>query len=212
MKLICPVCKISHDKSVGAYNAAMKRCGIIYCGRTCAGVGRRQNKTPEQLKAEKAEYDKIYREKNLERIKKAKSEAFKKDYADNPDKYREQRQKRMPQHIIYCRMPKHRAKEKEARYRRLGQTKNKECLICQTEKRIIEFVAYAVFPDGRNYICKACEDKEEKEMGISLREVLQTIRTALHKHESSLTIRDYTPYPYLIEAHKYSLLLKRLTK
>lgn len=210
--LICPVCNKQHQKENGHLNRAIKLGAPVYCSKECAGIGRRHNKTPEQLKAEKAAYDKAFRENNRVRLKAEKAEAFKKDYAANPEKYREIRKKRMPQHVIYCRLPKARAKEREARYRRLGQNKTKNCLCCKKDKRIIEFEHYPIFPDGRNYLCKECEALQAKELGVTTKEVLQCIRSGLHKHKSKLTIRDFTPYPYLIEAHKYSLLLKRLTK
>lgn len=212
ISLICPVCSKPFDKPIAYYNQSVKRNAPHYCSKVCAGLGRRNNKSPEQLKLEKAEYDRLYREKNAERLKSEKQEYFKKDYAANPEKYREQRQNRMPYHIEYCRQPKARAKEREARYRRNGQNKTKSCLCCKKDKRIIDFSCYLVFPDNRNYLCKECESTQDKELCITTREVLQCIRTSLHKHQSTLTIRDYTMYPYLIEAHKYSLLLKRLTR
>lgn len=212
ISLVCPICSNHFDKPIAYYNQSVKRNAPHYCSKACAGLGRRLNKTSEQLKAEKAEYDREYREKNLERLKQQKKEAFQKDYTANPEKYREQRTKRMPYHVIYCRLPKARAKEREARYRRLGQDKTKKCLCCEKDKRLIEFEGYLVFPDKRHYMCKECETIQEQELGVTTRGVLQCIRSGLHKHQSKLTIRDFTPYPHLIESHKYLLLLKRLTK
>lgn len=212
VSLVCPTCSKQFDKPIAYYNQSVKRNAPHYCSKACAGLGRRLNKTSEQLKAEKAEYDRLYREKNAERLKQQKKEKFQKDYTANPEKYRERRQNRMPYHVAYCRLPKARAKEKEARYRRLGQNKTKKCLRCKKDKRIIEFEAYTVFPDKRLYQCKECETIQSKELGVTTRFILACIRSILHKHQSNLTIRDITPYPYFIEAYKYSLLLKRLTK
>jgi hypothetical protein len=217
MELICPICHKTYFRRTGHYNRSIKLGAKLYCSKDCFSAGRKLQfdkhlKTTEQLKAEKAEYDREYRKKNLEALKIKKAEAFKKDYAANPEKYREIRKKRMPQHVIYCRLPKARSKEREARYRRNGQTKLKKCLICKEEKRIIRFTHYAIFPDNRHYMCRECETKQDEELNISTKEVLQCIRSNLHKHQSNLTIRDFTSYPYLIESHKYLLLLKRLTK
>ncbi|WP_298845548.1 hypothetical protein [uncultured Clostridium sp.] len=209
ISLVCPVCKKQYEKHMAYYNQSIKRDAPQYCGKICAGLGRRLNKTHEQLKAEKAKYDDEYRKNNQKRIKQKKKEAFKKSYAENPDKYREQRKKRMPYHIEYCRQPKVRAKEKEARYRREGKNGTKKCLGCGKDKHVIEFQGYLIFPDKRHYICKECEAIQDKELDITTREVLQCIRSGLNKHQSNLTIRDFTPHPYLIEAHKYLLLLKR---
>jgi len=217
MNLICPICSKEYEKSTGHYNRAVKLGAKLYCSKPCSSIGRKLQsdkhlKTPEQLKTEKADYDKKYRYYNKEGIKIKKAEAFKKDYAENPEKYKEIRKKRMPEHIIYCRLPKARAKEREARYRRLGQDKTKKCLICHSQKRLIDFESYDVFQDKRNYMCKECEQNQFKELGIKVRDVLQCIRSGLVKQKSKLKIRDIAKYPYLIESNKYLLLLKRLTK
>lgn len=217
MKLKCPICSKEYEKSVGHYNRAIKIGANIYCSKHCSSIGRKllsdkHLKTAEQLKAEKAEYDKAYRKKNSERIKKDKAEKFAIEYANNPDKFREQRKKRMPYHVEYCRKPEQREKERLRNRRKNGLTKLKTCLCCKEEKEFVHFEAYKIFPDGRNYMCKYCEIKEANELGITMREVLQTIRSGLVKHQSKLNIRDMVKYPYLIESHKYSLLLKRLTK
>lgn len=214
MKIICATCGKESEKSTGDYNWSVRRGLKLYCNRTCAGIGRRtlHLKTPEQLKAEKAEYDREYRKKNAERLKIEKAEWFKKDYYANLEKYRKQRQQRMPYHVEYCRKPDQRTKERLRNRKKNGLTKVKACLCCGEEKELINFESYLIFPDNRLYMCKDCEENDLNELGITTREVLQCIRTGLYKTESVLTIRDYTPYPHLIEAHKYLLLLKRLTK
>jgi len=113
MKLICPICNKEYEKSTGHYNRAVKLGANLYCSKTCFGLGRRGNKSTEQKKAEKAEYDKQYRYYHREGIKQKKAEAFKKDYAANPEKYKEQRKKKMPKHVEYCRNPEYKAYKKE---------------------------------------------------------------------------------------------------
>jgi len=60
----------------------------LYCGRACAGLGRRSGRTPEEKRAAKAAYDAAYRERNDRRAKKA---AYHKRTYD-PAKAREQRE------------------------------------------------------------------------------------------------------------------------
>jgi hypothetical protein len=86
MIIICPYCGKQADKPLGAINAAKKRNENIYCSRVCAVYGRRKNKTKEQLKKEKAEYDK--------------------------EKSRIERKKNMQRHVEYCRSPEYRKKKK----------------------------------------------------------------------------------------------------
>lgn len=62
-------------------------------------------KTKEQLKLEKKIYDKEYRRKNSDKLKKSKADYFKKDYSLNPEKYRKVRQKRYQYHLEYLRKP-----------------------------------------------------------------------------------------------------------
>ncbi len=78
--IICPVCKSASQKKTGAVNRARKNGAPIYCGRECAGIARRSTKTKAQRRAEKAEYDKKYREANRERLKAQKAAYFQKTY------------------------------------------------------------------------------------------------------------------------------------
>lgn len=62
-------------------------------------------------KKQKAAYDRIYREKNRERIKKRHAEYFQRTY--DPVKAAKERKKRMPRHVEYCRQPWYKAYKKE---------------------------------------------------------------------------------------------------
>lgn len=112
MIIICPYCKKKADRGTGYVNRALKLNVPIYCSRVCSGLARRCNKTKEEKKLEKKEYDKKFRKLNAERIKKSKHEAFKKDYKNNPEKYKRIRQKRKEEHNEYCRRPEYRLKKK----------------------------------------------------------------------------------------------------
>lgn len=72
-----------------------------YCGRECSGYARRKYRTPEAKQSAKADYDAIYRQKNADRIKHRKHEAFKAAY--DPEKAKIERKKRMPYHVEYLR-------------------------------------------------------------------------------------------------------------
>lgn len=111
MIITCPQCGCQVDKRAGEVNRAKAAGRTLYCGRECAGLARRHDtRTPEQKKADKAAYDTNYRAKNREMLK-AKKAAY---YAENHDREKERatRQKRMPQHLEYCRRPEYRAKKK----------------------------------------------------------------------------------------------------
>lgn len=107
----CGYCGKPSCKPTGQVNRAGKMGAALYCDRTCAGLGRRTWKTLEQKKAEKRDYDKVYRSENLEKLKESKKAYFKKTY--DPVKASIERKKRMAQHIEYCRQPAYRAKKKE---------------------------------------------------------------------------------------------------
>ncbi len=81
-----------------------------FCNRTCAAVGRRKGKTDHQRKAEKAEYDREYRERNAARLKQIKAEYFQRTY--DPEKARVERNRNMPRHVEYCRRPYYRVKKR----------------------------------------------------------------------------------------------------
>jgi len=69
--------------------------------------------TVDEKKEQKRLYDIEYRKKNREKIKKRKAEAFKLDYAANPEKYREQRRKRYPEHLKYLQSDRYKAWKKK---------------------------------------------------------------------------------------------------
>jgi len=70
-------------------------------------------KTPRNpnFKAMKAEYDREYRKKNREALRKKKHDYFKRTY--DPVKAAVKRKETMPRHVEYCRQPAYKAKKKE---------------------------------------------------------------------------------------------------
>lgn len=111
MQIICAYCGKAAEKKTGHANRAIKSGLRLFCGKECSGLGRRQNKSTEQKKLEKAKYDNQYRRRDY--VKQKRHEYFLRDYAANPEKYRKERQRRMQAHIEYCRQPEYREKKKE---------------------------------------------------------------------------------------------------
>lgn len=108
---VCPVCSKQFTIATGAYNRACQRGYEPRCSRACDGIMRRKHKTPEQKKAEKAEYDREYREKNRAMLKAKKAERFQRTY--DPAKAAVERKKRAHKHAEYCRRPEYRAWKRE---------------------------------------------------------------------------------------------------
>ena len=113
MKMICPQCTAQFEARTGHANRAAKTGAPLYCGRTCAGLARRlpAPKSVEQKKAEKAAYDRKYRQRDPE-ARKAERAAYYQRTRD-PEKERELRKAKMPQHVEYCRRPEYRAYKRE---------------------------------------------------------------------------------------------------
>jgi len=101
----CAHCGKRAQKEAGHVNRSRELGLRLFCGRRCAGLGRRKHKTKAQRVAEKREYDAEYRRKNLARIKADKKAYFQRTY--DPEKARIERKKRMPKHVEYCRRPEY---------------------------------------------------------------------------------------------------------
>ena len=106
MNGLCSHCGKPHGKSASAVNRAFKAGLSLYCNRTCAGLGRRKEKTPEQKKEEKRLYDLNYRATSP--TLKARKAAYYQRVHD-PVKEAAKRKERMSQHVEYCRQPEYKA-------------------------------------------------------------------------------------------------------
>lgn len=113
VKIKCCQCGKSVKRYVGYVNRAKKDGLKMFCGKKCFGLSRRDGKTKEQKKAEKAKYDKEFRYYHREEIKQRKAAAFKKDYAANPEKYRKERRRRYKDHLKYIQTPEYKKWKKE---------------------------------------------------------------------------------------------------
>lgn len=119
------------------------RAGLrLFCDKKCSGLGRRLEIQPtlEQKKEAKRIYDAKYREKNLALLKEKKHKRFKVEYAENPEKFREQLQRRMPYHVEYCRQPEYAAKkllyDKQCREAEYGDFAENWRLLLELEQEI----------------------------------------------------------------------------
>jgi hypothetical protein len=110
MTAYCATCGKLLTKKASAINRAKKTGKPMFCDKACFGLSRRDGKTPEQRKEEKRLYDMEYRAKNLQAITEKKAAWFKANY--DPIKAAEERKKKMPQHIEYCRRPEYKAYKK----------------------------------------------------------------------------------------------------
>lgn len=111
-KATCGYCGKVIWLEAGHLNRARKLGMAVYCDRKCAGLGRRSDtRTPEQKLADKAEYDRRYRERTREK-KKAQARAYHLRTYD-PVKAAAERKAKMPRHIEYCRRPEYRAWKRE---------------------------------------------------------------------------------------------------
>lgn len=111
MNLICPQCRVEFERKAGHVNRSLKIGAPLYCGRACAGLARRLNKSDEQKRADKAEYDRKRRaEKGIE-LREQRRSAYYANHDHYKAKHAEYRKTRMPKHVEYCRQPAYRAKK-----------------------------------------------------------------------------------------------------
>jgi hypothetical protein len=125
----CNQCSAQFECSGARANRASKIGAPLYCGRACAGLGRRLKNTPteKERKAAKAVYDREYRALNHELLRQKKA-IWHRDHYDR-ERAAVERKKRMPQHVEYCRHPEYKAykheydaRRKEAEYAEWAET------------------------------------------------------------------------------------------
>lgn len=103
---LCAQCGTKAEQDAGAVNRSKKRGGTLYCGKSCAGIARRTNRSDADKRALKAEYDRQYRARDPEKRKAEKAEYYRRTH--DPVREAEARKKRMPKHVEYCRRPEYR--------------------------------------------------------------------------------------------------------
>ncbi len=111
MEIACDYCGNSKEVKTGAYNLAKKTGSPMYCDKTCFGLANRSHKSKGQLVAEKREYDKDYRIKNIISLTAKKKDYFQRTY--DPETAAVYRKKNMHKHVEYCRQLGYVEKKKE---------------------------------------------------------------------------------------------------
>jgi len=107
----CQYCNKEIEKRECDIVRANKEGYKLFCDLTCAGLSHRVERTKEEKKLLKREYDIKFRAERAETIKAKKAEYFKRTY--NPEKAAIGRKERMPKHVEYCRRPEYKAWKKE---------------------------------------------------------------------------------------------------
>lgn len=118
-EIVCSTCGKKSLKGHGEVNRSLRRGRPLFCNKICFGLSRRINKSEEQRKLEKKNYDAEYRLKNQEKIRLDKAEY----YHRTKDRTKEAaaRRKRMPKHVEYCQQPWY--KEWKKKYDRVYRAK-----------------------------------------------------------------------------------------
>lgn len=164
----------------------------------------------EEKKKAKAEYDRLYRLRNRERIKERNRIYNESEAGRAMQKRQRQKNKESGYHNAFCRKPEQRQNEKKNRYKRRGILGLKKlCTGCSKDKFVMEFQSMRVFPDGRNYLCNDCEDYQQRELGVSTKGTIQLLVSTC---DYRLSRYDFAKHPYLIESRKYLTTINKLLK
>jgi hypothetical protein len=108
---VCPHCGAGFAATVSSVNRANRRGAPKFCGKACAGLSRRSQKTDAEKREAKAGYDAKRRADFADRIKAEKAEYYRR--TKDPVKEAAVRKMRMPKHVEYCRRPEYRARKQE---------------------------------------------------------------------------------------------------
>ena len=120
MKAICAYCKKEAELRTGDVNRAKKLGVPIYCNRVCAGLGRRVNRTAEEWKKIKADYDRQRRIDLADELK-AKQKAYNESPAGRATQKRH-RDKSKDYHKAYIQSDRYRQWKKEYDEKYVAQT------------------------------------------------------------------------------------------
>ncbi|TSE11262.1 hypothetical protein [Aquimarina algiphila] len=206
----CNHCGKKVNKTQGAINRALREGKPMFCNKQCHWESRRF--TTEKKKAIKREYDKEYRKKNFERIKKRNQQYNKTEEGRATQK--RNRENRKDKHLEYCRKPDQKEKTKKRDFERYHQRnhgldvfdRKKRCLVCEKEKSILDFLYTSLTEDNRMYLCKECEAYQNHMYSINTK---NTVTAIVMYSKGRLTRRDVLKYPEFVEAKKFYILLKR---
>lgn len=126
VKVICAHCGNECQKETGHVNRSRKKGSPLFCSRDCSGARRRLNRSADEKKALKAEYDRRRRAELADELRAKKREAYYERLARDPQGLRAaqkaMRQKRKAAHVEYCRRPEYKVWKREYdRHHRAGK-------------------------------------------------------------------------------------------
>lgn len=124
----CDQCGKPITVLTGHYNRSKSRGARIFCGRSCAGLSRRVDRSDAEKVAAKAAYDREYRAKNAKRLKAEKAEWYQR--TRDPVKEAAIRKERMHLHVAYCQRPEYKKWKREYDRRYLAQKRYGEFAEC----------------------------------------------------------------------------------
>lgn len=137
-EITCAHCGKPAMKEVAWVNRSRRMGMNVYCSRVCSGLGRRVERTDEEWKRLKAEYDRERRTVLGAEMREQKREYHRRTY--DPAKARERRKARASWHVEYCRKyyadpARKREKYEYDRQRRAEMTAGEyaECMILLTD-------------------------------------------------------------------------------
>lgn len=169
LRLITCACGHPAMRPTGEINRALKRGWPLWCSRECAGLARRKERSEAELKAAKAAYDRRRRTELAEQLRAAKREYHKRTY--DPAKAAEERRRKMPRHVEYCRRPEYRAKKADYDKRRLAQQQfgdlwESQLLVLELETEILSRASRYEIDLQNGKLNKATRRKREYEQSV----------------------------------------------
>lgn len=110
--IICDHCGVTAYKEAGGVNRSRGKGAPIFCSKECSGAHRRIERSTDEKKALKAEYDRKRRAELGDAYREEKRQARLRLLAKNPQLVRARekahRDARKQQHVEYCRRPEYR--------------------------------------------------------------------------------------------------------
>lgn len=107
MIIKCSHCGKDAEKHTGHVNRVLQMGNKLYCDKTCAGLGRRVERTIEEKKRIKSEYDKQRTDRHELWFLLWRAFEFRVDYEENPEKYKKERQRKYKKHLEYLQTDKY---------------------------------------------------------------------------------------------------------
>ena len=135
------------------------------------GLAKRANRTADEKKSIKSEYDRKRRAELADRLNAEKAAYYQR--TRNPEKEREARKLRMPKHIEYCRQPKYKAykQQYDRQYRaerEYGEFGNAALVLFDIEREVRERASRVDIAIANGTLNKSTQRKREYERTNSI--------------------------------------------